>query len=94
VDVVHDEQSVLTPARIGAIAAELASSCPGRRLVGFTRVDSREDPRVQVADLVAGVVRRAFEELLSSGQSALPYETLGHLVPSDALLRADRVRPD
>jgi hypothetical protein len=84
VDVVHDEQSVLTPARVRAIADDLASSFPGRRLSGFTRVDSRDDPRVQVADLVAGVVRRAYEELISSVDGGLPAESLDHLVPSDS----------
>jgi hypothetical protein len=65
-DVVHDEQSALTPARVAAIGAELATSCPGRRVAGFRRVDSRADARVQLADLVAGVVRRALEDGLAA----------------------------
>jgi hypothetical protein len=93
VDVVHDEQSVLTPARVRAIADELAFSCPGRRLVGFARVDSKDDPRVQVADLLAGVVRRAYEELISSVDGGLPADSLGHLVPSDSPVTG-QVRPD
>ena len=86
VDVVHDEQSVLTPARVRAIADELAGSCPGRRLVGFARVDSRDDPGVQVADLVAGVVRRTYEEPLSATDGGPTAEALAHLVPSDPLV--------
>lgn len=87
VDVVHDEQSVLTPSRVRAIADELAFSCPGRRLVGFERVDSRDDARVQVADLVAGVVRRSYEDVLSAPDGGLPAEELGHLVPTDSVVR-------
>ena len=83
VNVVHDEQSVLTPARISAIADELATSCPGRRMAGFTRVDSRDDPRVQLADLVAGVVRRVLEDQLSGGGS-LPAVQVAHLVTADS----------
>jgi len=86
VDVVHDEQSVLTPSRVRAIADELASSCPGRRLVGFERVDSKDDPRVQVADLVAGVVRRSYEDAMSSPDGGPPAGELGHLVTSDSLV--------
>jgi hypothetical protein len=83
VHVVHDEQSVLTPARISAIADELASSCPGRRMAGFTRVDSRDDPRVQLADLVAGVVRRVLEDQLSGGGSP-PAVPIAHLVTDES----------
>jgi hypothetical protein len=77
-DVVHDEQSVLTPGRVDALAADLAATYPGRRLAGFVRVDSREDPRVQVADLVVGVVRRTVAARLvgSSPTAALPVDHL------------------
>ena len=85
VNVVHDEQSVLTSARVGAIADELARSRPGRRLVGFTRVDSRDDARVQVADLVAGVVRRALEGELS-GHGVTPTVRVAHLVADDSIV--------
>ena len=85
VDVVHDEQSVLTAARVAAIADELARTRPGRRMVGFTRVDSRDDARVQVADLVAGVVRRALEAQLS-GDGSTPPVPVAHLVAGDSLV--------
>jgi hypothetical protein len=78
-DVVHDEQSVLTPGRVEALAADLAATYPGRRLAGFARVDSREDPRVQVADLVVGVVRRTVAARLS-GSSAAAALPVDHLV--------------
>jgi hypothetical protein len=42
---------------------------------------------VQVADVVAGVVRRAYEELASSVGGGLPVESLGHLVASDSPVR-------
>jgi hypothetical protein len=85
VHLVHDEQSVLTPARVAAIAAELAAAYPGRRMVGFSRVDSRDDARVQVADLVAGVVRRAAEGWFSAPDPgrAIPF---AHLISPDSLL--------
>jgi hypothetical protein len=86
--VVHDEQSVLTPARVAAIADELAASRPGRRMVGFSRVDSREDARVQLADLVAGVVRRAAEDEHSGARSE-PLVRLDHLVAADSFVLSD-----
>ena len=55
--VVHDEQSALTSWRVAEMAARLAASPSGGRLVSLLRVDSREDPRVQVADLLAGLAR-------------------------------------
>ncbi|MFG1610366.1 hypothetical protein [Actinoplanes sp. NPDC049265] len=48
--ITHDDQSAITPERIAAIAA-------GTGLVEVTLVDSRTDPRVQVADLIAGIAR-------------------------------------
>ena len=56
--VVHDDQSAVTPERIAAIAA-------GTGLVEVTLVDSRTDPRVQVADLLAGVARRVAGDQLA-----------------------------
>ena len=55
--VVHDEQSALTPWRVAEMAARLAAQPSGGRLESLVRVDSREDPRVQVADLLAGLAR-------------------------------------
>jgi hypothetical protein len=85
VNVVHDEQSVLTPARVAAISRELEASSPGRRIAGFSRVDSRDDARVQLADLVAGVVRRTAEDQLSA-ERALPVLPVAHLVAAESLL--------
>ncbi|HEY5786343.1 MAG TPA: hypothetical protein VIT65_16365 [Microlunatus sp.] len=61
--VIHDEQSVLTPWRIRDIAHRLDLALPGH-LLDLRRVDSRDDPRVQIADLVAGIARRAAASLL------------------------------
>jgi hypothetical protein len=88
VSIVHDEQSVLTPARVAAIADELAASRPGRRMVGFSRVDSREDARVQVADLVAGVVRRGAEDAFAGIPSDLPVP-VDHLVADESFVLGD-----
>ena len=56
--VVHDEQSALTPWRIAEMGARLAAEPSSGHLDALRRVDSREDPRVQVADLLAGLGRR------------------------------------
>ena len=71
--VIHDEQSALTAGRLrrlqqvladgaGSSAAGAAAS-PARvsPLAGLVTVDSRDDPRIQVADLLAGVARRSPE---------------------------------
>ena len=60
VAVVHDEQSALTPGRVAGLAAYLAQavSPSPAPLRSFRQVDSRDDARVQVADLLAGVARR------------------------------------
>ncbi|MFF4894182.1 hypothetical protein [Micromonospora chersina] len=70
--VTHDEQSALTADRLtrlqraladhrtppaaGTVGALPAGVSP---LAGLVMVDSRDDPRVQVADLLAGVARRS-----------------------------------
>lgn len=56
--VVHDEQSALTAGRLRCLQATLAAGAPVSPLAGLVTVDSRDDPRVQVADLLAGVARR------------------------------------
>jgi hypothetical protein len=56
--VIHDEQSALTPWRIAEMGARLAATPAGGQLESVQRVDSRDDPRVQVADLLAGLDRR------------------------------------
>jgi len=56
--VVHDDQSAVTSERVAAIAA-------GTGLIEVTLVDSRTDPRVQVADLLAGVARRVAGDRLA-----------------------------
>lgn len=62
--VVHDEQSALTPWRMAEIGRRLDRRHPGHT-VEVRRVDSRDDPRVQIADLVAGIARRAGASLLT-----------------------------
>ena len=58
ITLVHDEQSALTPARIAEITREFSALHPGHQLTGIRRVDSREDPRIQVADFLAGIAAR------------------------------------
>lgn len=64
VAVVHDEQSALTRgrvARLGTFLAHAVSPAPAP-LYSFRQVDSRDDPRVQVADLLAGITHRRLNE--------------------------------
>jgi hypothetical protein len=69
VSIVHDEQSALTVGRIRQLGRQLLP--PGRSL-RFRQVDSRTDPRVQVADVLAGVARRiASDELHGRGDPEL-----------------------
>ena len=72
--VTHDEQSALTPGRLRRLQQALADSAGCRPpasaagtgpalarispLAGLLMADSRDDPRVQVADLLAGMARR------------------------------------
>jgi hypothetical protein len=61
--VIHDEQSALTAGRLSRLQQVLADSAEpspagASPLAGLMMVDSRDDPRVQVADLLAGVARR------------------------------------
>jgi Protein of unknown function (DUF3800) len=72
--VIHDEQSALTADRLRRLQQVLidgagSSAGDGRQagpplaaaspLAGLVMVDSRDDPRVQVADLLAGIARRS-----------------------------------
>ena len=60
--VIHDEQSALTPSRLTRLQQVLANGAGTAShlspLAGLVTVDSRDDPRVQVADLLAGIARR------------------------------------
>lgn len=56
----HDEQSALTAGRLRHLQDVLPQVGRGvPTLAGLVAVDSRDDPRVQVADLLAGVARRS-----------------------------------
>jgi hypothetical protein len=59
--VMHDEQSALTAGRLSRLQQALidgGGSAGVSPLAGLVMVDSRDDPRVQVADLLAGMARR------------------------------------
>jgi hypothetical protein len=81
VTIVHDEQSALTRRRIAQLQqlmfdtrATLPRSSP-RPMSGLRGADSRTDPRVQVADLLAGLARRIASDELD-GRSDLELTTL------------------
>ncbi|MCG5220474.1 DUF3800 domain-containing protein [Streptosporangium soli] len=73
VSIVHDEHYTLTQGRIARLQASfVAPHPPGGRLTGLRLVDSRSDPRVQVADFLAGVARKiASDELNDRGDAEL-----------------------
>ncbi len=80
VSIVHDEQSALTERRIRRLERQLLQ--PGRSL-RFRQVDSRTDPRVQVADVLAGVARRlATDELHGRGDAELGALLRAYLDPA------------
>ncbi|MBL7259294.1 hypothetical protein [Paractinoplanes lichenicola] len=56
--VTHDEQSALTAGRLARLQRALTGDGGVSPLAGFAMADSRDDPRVQVADLLAGLARR------------------------------------
>ncbi len=56
--VTHDEQSALTAGRLTRLQMALTEPSGLSPLAGLVMADSRDDPRIQVADLLAGVARR------------------------------------
>lgn len=77
VAVVHHRHVTLTYARIAQIRAT-----PGLRLSGVRLVGSRDDPRVQVADFLAGIARKAASyELAGRGDPALVGLLRSHVDP-------------
>lgn len=71
VSIIHDEQPALTEERMAQLK-ELLDTSPRARLASLTFVDSRADPRVQVADFLAGIARKiASDELNDRGDTAL-----------------------
>jgi hypothetical protein len=65
VSIVHDIQATLTPARMRHVEDACSRADDRVRLAGIRFVDSMTDPRVQVADLLAGAVRRIASEALN-----------------------------
>jgi hypothetical protein len=94
--IVHDRQTTLSKARI----ARLVDSSHGG-LAELRLVDSRVDPRVQVADIVAGVARKiASDELNDRGDTVLTRLLRPYVDPSsiwgddDSWYRLTGLRPD
>ena len=83
--VVHDEQSALTPERIADIAQAFAASHPGHRLTDVRLVDSRREPRVQIADFVAGIARRLAADELKGRADPEITALLGPLIDHESV---------
>ncbi len=78
ISIVHDEQRALTAERIRQLAVMCSRKATNShisgagRLAGIRFVDSRSDPRVQVADFLAGAARKiASDELNGRGNPQL-----------------------
>lgn len=72
VRLIHDQQQALTPPRLATLrerhnvkALRANGSGPIGAVSEIVLVDSMDDPRVQVADLLAGAARRIAEETLN-----------------------------
>lgn len=79
--VIHDEQSALTRHRIAQLNQLVARGSEEEVLV-LRQVDSRDDPRVQVADLLAGAARQIVTaELRGRGDPSLTALLRPYLAP-------------
>jgi hypothetical protein len=83
--VVHDEQSALTPERIADIATAYTASQPGRQLADVRLVDSSREPRIQIADFVAGIARRLGSDQLQDHADPEIAALLGPLVDHQSI---------
>jgi hypothetical protein len=94
VSIVHDRQNLLTERRV-ALLKEISGgprSVPPSRggLAGLRLVDSRSDPRVQVADLLAGAARKIAEDELNDRGDAELTALLRPYVDSSSIWGDDR----
>jgi Protein of unknown function (DUF3800) len=83
--VVHDEQSAVTPERIADIATAFAACHAGRHLTEVRLVDSRREPRVQLADFVAGIARRLAADELKGRADPEIITLLGPLIDHESV---------
>jgi hypothetical protein len=63
--ILHDQQNTLSPRRIARLIESINASPTGQRVVRLDLVDSRLDPRVQVADIVGGAIRKIAQDALN-----------------------------
>jgi hypothetical protein len=63
--ILHDQQNTLSPRRIARLIGSINASGTEHRLVRLDLVDSRWDPRVQVADIVGGAIRKIAQDALN-----------------------------
>src|SRR5258706_9846631 len=79
VSIAHDQQNTLSRMRIAQLTQALRTGSPAiidrsrtARFAGLRLVDSGSDPRIQVADILAGVARKiASDELNGHGDDEL-----------------------
>ena len=100
VQIIHDRQTTLTPSRVEQLMLfasvshpEFLSFAPRFQIVGIEQVDSKSDPRVQLADLVSGVSRRMAEEILFPDefeQTNLPIGAIRKFILQDSVTGSQR----
>lgn len=97
VRVVHDTQAALTEGRVKVLIRSLARPHPDFarfvapvRLLAVEQVDSRIDPRVQVADLLAGASRIIATDALTGTADPELCEALRHLIGVESLWSDDQ----
>ncbi|NEA37323.1 hypothetical protein [Streptomyces sp. SID13031] len=88
ITILHDEQSALTPHRVAQVQALLRTASPAPEpLLGLTMLDSRTDPRIQLADLLAGAARHlATAELRHRADPYLTSLVRPYLAPTSLFL--------
>jgi hypothetical protein len=97
VTIVHDEQSALTRLRIAQLQQILLDpppsfprSLPQCPMSGLRGADSRTDPRVQIADLLAGLARRIASDELDGRSNPELTTLLRPYVDSDSIWQDSR----
>jgi hypothetical protein len=81
----------LTPERIADIATAYAASQPGRQLTDIRLVDSSREPRVQIADFVAGIARRLASDQLQDHADPEISALLSPLVDHESVWATDEI---
>ncbi|WP_246562366.1 hypothetical protein [Streptomyces roseirectus] len=86
VHLVHDRQTLLSPARIAWIRERAGAR--GVELAGMRLVQARHEPRVQLADFLAGIARKIAGDALTGAGDPVLGELLRPYLEGNALKNA------